>query len=73
MLPLSSAACNVNVRRLKVVTSAHLIVRPIVTLAVIFQNSFFEARIIILKVSTIQRLYVFLRKTSKIVLFMEKG
>ena len=63
---------NNNVCRPKVVTSAHFIVRPIVTLAVIFQNSFVEARRIILKVSTIQRLYVFMRKTSKIVLFMEK-
>ena len=27
----------------------------------------------ILKVSTIQRLYVFMRKISQIVLFMEKG
>ena len=62
-----------NVRRPKVVTSAHSSVRPIVTLAVIFENSFVEARRIILKVSTIQRLKVFMRKTSKIALFMEEG
>ena len=61
-----------NVRRPNVVTSAHFIVRPIVTLAVIFPNSFVAARRIILKVSTIQRLYVFILKTFKIVLFMEE-
>ena len=62
-----------NVRRPKVVTSAHSSVRPIVTLAVTFENSFVEARRIILKVSTIQRSKVFMRKTSKIVQFMEGG
>ena len=62
-----------NVRRPKVVTAAHSSVRPIVTLAVIFENSFVEARRIILKVSTIQRSKVFMRKTSKIALFMEEG
>ena len=50
-----------NVRRPEVVISAHSSVRPIVTLAVIFENSFVEARRIILKVSTIQRSKVFMR------------
>ena len=54
-----------NVRRPKVVTSAHSSVRPIVTLAVIFENSFVEPRRIILKLC--------MRKTSKIALFMEEG
>ena len=58
--------CFFLVRRPKVVTSVHFIVRPIVFLASIFQNSFVEERRIILKVSTIQRLYVFM-------LFMEEG
>ena len=61
------------VRRPKVVPLVHSSVRPIVTLAVIFENSFVEARRIILKVSTIQRSNVFMRKPSKIALFMEEG
>ena len=60
-------------RHPKVVTSAHSSVRPIVTLAVIFENSFVEARRINFKVSAIQRSKVFMRKISKIALFMEEG
>ena len=61
------------VRRPKVVSLVHSSVRPIVTLEVIFENSFVEARRIILKVSTIQRSNVVMRKPSKIALFMEEG
>ena len=53
-----------SVRRPKVVISAHSSVRPIVTLAVIFENSLVEASRIILKGSTIHRSTVFMRKTS---------
>ena len=62
-----------NVRRPKVVTSAHSSVRPIVTLAVSFENTFVEAKRIILKESTIQISTVFMRRTSKIALFIEEG
>ena len=66
----SNSVLKTKVRHPKVHTSAHSSVRPIITLAVTFENSFVQARRIILKVSTIQRSKVFMRKTSKITLFM---
>ena len=62
-----------NVRRPKVVTSAHFSIRPIVTAVVIYECAFVEARRIILEVSTIQNSDIFMQKTYYNVLFMEEG
>ena len=59
-------------RRPEVVTSAYFIIRPII-LAVIFQNSFVEARKIILKVSTIQRLMYLCEKHLKSCCLWRRG
>ena len=62
-----------NVRRRKVVTSAHFSVRPIITKVVIYECAFAETRRFNLEVSTIQNSDIFMQKTYDNVLFMEEG
>ena len=65
--------CSSNIRRPKVVTSAHCSVRPIVTVVVSYECAFVEARRIILEVSAGHNSHIFMQKPYNNVLFMEEG